>query len=161
MWVEKGLGFILLCEFSSLSPHSLKRLISYSSLPHCYQLLFDLKSRWKIPDNCNYSKSSQRICDNLHRFLSFDLQGFERNISGGIVSSGQTQNLADPFKESNWNPGPLAMGFYGGLWSYAGWDILNYGTPEIRNPRKFVFPRILLITSSELCHSPLCLVSLW
>ncbi|VDP15081.1 unnamed protein product [Heligmosomoides polygyrus] len=39
---------------------------------------------------------------------------------------------------SVWAPGKLALAFYGGLWSYAGWDILNYGTPEIAKPTRWV-----------------------
>ncbi|KAI3413853.1 hypothetical protein GPALN_011331 [Globodera pallida] len=37
---------------------------------------------------------------------------------------------------SRWNIGDLMMGLYGGLYAYSGWDILNYGTDEIRRPRR-------------------------
>ncbi|EYC43479.1 hypothetical protein Y032_0492g2417 [Ancylostoma ceylanicum] len=47
-----------------------------------------------------------------------------------------TQNLENPMAGSVWAPGKLTLAFYGGLWSYAGWDILNYGTPEISKPRR-------------------------
>ncbi|KIH51810.1 hypothetical protein ANCDUO_18097, partial [Ancylostoma duodenale] len=49
---------------------------------------------------------------------------------------GWTQNLENPMAGSVWAPGKLTLAFYGGLWSYAGWDILNYGTPEICKPRR-------------------------
>ncbi|EPB72647.1 hypothetical protein ANCCEY_08292, partial [Ancylostoma ceylanicum] len=49
---------------------------------------------------------------------------------------GWTQNLENPMAGSVWAPGKLTLAFYGGLWSYAGWDILNYGTPEISKPRR-------------------------
>ncbi|GMT00240.1 hypothetical protein PENTCL1PPCAC_22414 [Pristionchus entomophagus] len=52
-----------------------------------------------------------------------------------LIFKGETQNFADMFAGSNWDIGTMTMAVYGGLWSYAGWDILNYGTPEIRNPR--------------------------
>jgi L-type amino acid transporter 5 len=39
---------------------------------------------------------------------------------------------------SRWRPGDLVLGMYGGLWSFGGWSILNYGTPEIRNARRCV-----------------------
>ncbi|PIO66130.1 hypothetical protein TELCIR_12172 [Teladorsagia circumcincta] len=42
----------------------------------------------------------------------------------------------EPMAGSVWAPGKLALAFYGGLWSYAGWDILNYGTPEIEKPTR-------------------------
>ncbi|KAE9419072.1 hypothetical protein Angca_005102, partial [Angiostrongylus cantonensis] len=47
-----------------------------------------------------------------------------------------THNLEHPMEGSVWAPGKLALAFYGGLWSYAGWDILNYGTPEIHKPTR-------------------------
>ncbi|CAJ0946171.1 unnamed protein product, partial [Mesorhabditis belari] len=56
---------------------------------------------------------------------------------------GWNENLQDPMKGSNFRLGDLIMGFYGGLWAYSGWDVLNYGSGEIKNPRKNV-PMALL-----------------
>ncbi|ETN82008.1 Asc-type amino acid transporter 1 family protein, partial [Necator americanus] len=53
-----------------------------------------------------------------------------------LVFKGWTENLEQPMSGSVWAPGKLTLAFYGGLWSYAGWDILNYGTPEISKPRR-------------------------
>ncbi|EFO94279.1 hypothetical protein CRE_03459, partial [Caenorhabditis remanei] len=53
-----------------------------------------------------------------------------------LIFKGQTQNLEHPFRGSNTNPGQISLAFYGALWSFAGWDILNYGTPEIHKPRR-------------------------
>ncbi|VDL80417.1 unnamed protein product, partial [Nippostrongylus brasiliensis] len=53
-----------------------------------------------------------------------------------LFFEGWTANLANPMAGSVWAPGKLALAFYGGLWSYAGWDILNYGTPEIEKPNR-------------------------
>ena len=39
-------------------------------------------------------------------------------------------------EHSNWNIVGIVLAFYAGLWSYAGWDVLNYGTTEVRNPRR-------------------------
>jgi len=61
-----------------------------------------------------------------------------------LIFKGWNQNLAHPMENSNWAPGSLVMAFYGGLWSYAGWDILNYGTPEIHKPRR-TLPLALII----------------
>ncbi|CAD6196187.1 unnamed protein product [Caenorhabditis auriculariae] len=47
-----------------------------------------------------------------------------------------TKNFENAMEGSNFSPGPLALAFYGALWSFAGWDILNYGTPEIYKPRR-------------------------
>ncbi|PIO55206.1 hypothetical protein TELCIR_23408, partial [Teladorsagia circumcincta] len=53
-----------------------------------------------------------------------------------LFFEGWTKNLREPMAGSVWAPGKLALAFYGGLWSYAGWDILNYGTPEIEKPTR-------------------------
>ncbi|CAI2296354.1 unnamed protein product [Caenorhabditis sp. 36 PRJEB53466] len=53
-----------------------------------------------------------------------------------LIFKGWTQNLEHPFVGSNTNPGQISLAFYGALWSFAGWDILNYGTPEIHRPRR-------------------------
>ncbi|GMR53150.1 hypothetical protein PMAYCL1PPCAC_23345 [Pristionchus mayeri] len=52
-----------------------------------------------------------------------------------LIFKGETQNFDNLFAGSNWDIGTMTMAVYGGLWSYAGWDILNYGTPEIKSPR--------------------------
>lgn len=56
-----------------------------------------------------------------------------------LLIEGQTEYLEHPFEGSNTNPGQISLAFYGALWSFAGWDILNFGTPEIRNPRRLAF----------------------
>ncbi|CAB3408790.1 unnamed protein product [Caenorhabditis bovis] len=53
-----------------------------------------------------------------------------------LIVKGWTQNLVHPFAGSTTDPGSISLAFYGALWSFAGWDILNYGTPEIRKPRR-------------------------
>ncbi|PIO59298.1 hypothetical protein TELCIR_19242, partial [Teladorsagia circumcincta] len=57
---------------------------------------------------------------------------------------GWTSNLRDPMKGSNYTPGDMILGFYGGLWAFSGWDVLNYSTGEIARPRKNV-PLALLV----------------
>ncbi|CAI4230144.1 unnamed protein product [Auanema sp. JU1783] len=51
---------------------------------------------------------------------------------------GHFENIQNPMAGSVYSPGKLSLAFYGGLWSYAGWDILNYGTPEIYKPRRTI-----------------------
>ncbi|KAK5965043.1 Amino Acid Transporter [Trichostrongylus colubriformis] len=57
---------------------------------------------------------------------------------------GWKSNLRDPMKGSNYKPGDLILGFYGGLWAFSGWDVLNYSTGEIARPRRNV-PLALLV----------------
>lgn len=51
---------------------------------------------------------------------------------------GWKSNLRDPMKGSNYKVGDLILGFYGGLWAYSGWDVLNYSTGEVARPRRNV-----------------------
>lgn len=39
---------------------------------------------------------------------------------------------------SNYRVGDMILGFYGGLWAYSGWDVLNYSTGEINHPKRNV-----------------------
>ncbi|TKR93034.1 hypothetical protein L596_007567 [Steinernema carpocapsae] len=61
-----------------------------------------------------------------------------------LIFKGWSHNFERPMEGSNFAPGNLVMAFYGGLWSYAGWDILNYGTPEIHKPKR-TLPLALII----------------
>uniref|UniRef100_A0A1I8A4V7 Amino acid transporter n=1 Tax=Steinernema glaseri TaxID=37863 RepID=A0A1I8A4V7_9BILA len=61
-----------------------------------------------------------------------------------IIFKDKRENFSNGWEGSNWSPGGLVMAFYGGLWSYAGWDILNYGTPEIKNPKR-TLPLALIV----------------
>ncbi|XP_026675862.1 large neutral amino acids transporter small subunit 1 [Diaphorina citri] len=62
---------------------------------------------------------------------------------GGIViagmwflAMGNTENIAHPMQNSNWDPGYVALSFYSGLFSYSGWNYLNFVTEELKNPYK-------------------------
>ncbi|ETN85544.1 hypothetical protein NECAME_01435 [Necator americanus] len=63
---------------------------------------------------------------------------------------GWRYNLRDPMKGSNYKIGDLILGFYGGLWAYSGWDVLNYSTGEIAKPRRYMF------AASRQGHLPAC-----
>ncbi|XP_074646049.1 b(0,+)-type amino acid transporter 1-like isoform X2 [Tubulanus polymorphus] len=65
---------------------------------------------------------------------------------GGIVkmAQGNTQYLAEGFKDSSTNPTSIALAFYSGLWAYGGWNNLNFVTEEMKNPEKNL-PRALMI----------------
>jgi len=52
---------------------------------------------------------------------------------------GNTQNFSDPFAGTNTDPGQLAVSFYNGIYSYAGWNYLNFITEELQDP--FVYVR--------------------
>ncbi|MFH4976469.1 hypothetical protein AB6A40_003178 [Gnathostoma spinigerum] len=53
-----------------------------------------------------------------------------------LVFKGETQYLAHPFANGDYDAGSLCAALFAGLFTYDGWDILNYGMEEIKNPKK-------------------------
>ncbi|XP_076041187.1 solute carrier family 7 member genderblind [Oratosquilla oratoria] len=47
---------------------------------------------------------------------------------------GNTQNFENAFEGTNTEPGRIAVSFYSGIFSYAGWNYLNFMTEELKNP---------------------------
>jgi len=57
---------------------------------------------------------------------------------GGIVllAQGETQNFQDPFEGTSTKFEDWILAFYGGLWSFDGWNQMNFVTEEITNPER-------------------------
>ncbi|XP_037954151.1 Y+L amino acid transporter 2-like [Teleopsis dalmanni] len=58
---------------------------------------------------------------------------------------GNVENFKRPFEDTETDPGKIAVAFYSGIFSYAGWNYLNFMTEELRDPYKNL-PRAIYIS---------------
>ncbi|KAI6197552.1 Asc-type amino acid transporter 1 family protein [Aphelenchoides besseyi] len=67
-------------------------------------------------------------------------------VIGGyhLIYKGDTHNLQKPFRGAKWYPGTIATSFFSGLFSYDGWDILNFGAEEVENPKRTMSLAIII-----------------
>ncbi|XP_030247416.1 b(0,+)-type amino acid transporter 1-like isoform X1 [Sparus aurata] len=70
-------------------------------------------------------------------------------VIGGVVMliRGHTENFEDSFENTNVGINPIGIAFYQGLWSYDGWNNLNYVTEELKRP-EVNLPRAVIIAIS-------------
>ncbi|XP_058129974.1 Y+L amino acid transporter 2 [Anopheles ziemanni] len=61
------------------------------------------------------------------------------------LMSGNTELLETPFANSKLQPGFIAVAFYNGLFSYSGWNYLNFVTEELKDPYRNL-PRAICIS---------------
>ncbi|CAL4100462.1 unnamed protein product, partial [Meganyctiphanes norvegica] len=61
------------------------------------------------------------------------------------ICKGNMENFDNAFQGTSTDPGQIAVSFYSGIFSYAGWNYLNFMTEELKNP--FVnLPRAIFIS---------------
>jgi amino acid transporter len=53
-----------------------------------------------------------------------------------LIIKGRTENFEKAFSNSCLEPSQIVSAFYAGLFTYDGWDILNFGAEEIHKPRR-------------------------
>lgn len=58
---------------------------------------------------------------------------------------GNLENFEKPFENTETDPGKLSVAFYSGIFSYAGWNYLNFMTEELKDPYKNL-PRAIYIS---------------
>ncbi|XP_022258779.1 large neutral amino acids transporter small subunit 2-like, partial [Limulus polyphemus] len=68
-------------------------------------------------------------------------------IIAGLVhiGMGNIQNFQNAFEGTTTEPGYIALAFYSGIFSYAGWNYLNFVTEELKDPHKNL-PRAIYIS---------------
>ena len=94
--------------------------------------------------NCYNVKSATKVQDIFTATKVLALIGI---ILAGVVylAFGRVNNLRTPMADSNFGPGQLALSFYSGLFSYAGWNYLNFVTEELKDPNKNL-PRAIYVS---------------
>ncbi|KAI6196664.1 hypothetical protein M3Y94_01135900 [Aphelenchoides besseyi] len=118
-------GFAKLVHLESPYKEVLQRLTGFMAvLVICSLNLFSLKT----------FASRFQIIVTISKFLVMGLiivTGFYY-----LLFKGGAAAFKSPFAGSTTAPGDVVLGLYASLFAYNGWDILNFGTEEIENPRK-------------------------
>lgn len=94
--------------------------------------------------NC-YSTKITTSLQNV--FMVTKLAALGLVIVGGIMAfaGGTSELLKDPWRGTTTDPGKIAVSFYQGIFSYAGWNYLNFMTEELKDPYKNL-PRAIYIS---------------
>lgn len=85
--------------------------------------------------NCYNVKWVTRVTDT---FTGTKIMALLLIVAVGVwhLFKGNTEYFEEPFKGSQVQPGYIALAFYSGLFSYSGWNYLNFVTEELKEPYK-------------------------
>jgi L-type amino acid transporter 5 len=104
----------------------------------CYNLKYN--ATYFVPGlltalNCTNVKWVTRVQD---FFVGAKIVALAIVVIAGIVflGEGNTQNLSQPLQGSATDPGFIALAFYSGLFSYAGWYVASFFAFVIRGVAK-------------------------
>ncbi|KAL8596295.1 hypothetical protein ACOMHN_067787 [Nucella lapillus] len=61
------------------------------------------------------------------------------------LGRGNFESFEEPFADSDFSAGAIALSFYSGFWAYSGWSYLNFLTEELVEPHKNL-PRAIMIS---------------
>jgi len=91
---------------------------------------------------------STKITSSLQNvFMVTKLAALGLIIVGGCIalSNGGISMFKDPWEGTVTDPGQIAVSFYQGIFSYAGWNYLNFMTEELKDPYRNL-PRAIYIS---------------
>ncbi|VDK39923.1 unnamed protein product [Gongylonema pulchrum] len=71
-----------------------------------------------------------QIADSTQEYYAKKLVGFSLLC--------ETENLQRPFEGTIFRPSHIVTALFAGLFSYDGWDVLNFGSEEIEKPKRLV-----------------------
>lgn len=95
--------------------------------------LFNLISGFLTLINCYNVKWVTRVQDT---FTAAKMLALLVTFIGSLwyLFSGHTENLQNMMEGTNTSPSAIAIAFYTGLFSYSGWNYLNFVTEELKDP---------------------------
>lgn len=138
MWVAL---FVIMPTGNAVTALTFAQYILQPIWPHCdppygaVRLLAAVITCLLTAINCYNVKWVTRLQDVFTATKMLALGGI---VLAGLwfLLTGHTENIAHPMQDSNWDPGYIALAFYSGLFSYSGWNYLNFVTEELKNPYK-------------------------
>lgn len=94
--------------------------------------------------NCSNVKWATKVQD---VFTGAKLLALVIIVAAGVyhLAAGNRDNYQKPFEGTNWEPAAFATAFYQGLFSFAGWNYLNFVVEELKDPYKNL-PRAIMIS---------------
>lgn len=94
--------------------------------------------------NCSNVKSATTVQD---IFTAAKVLALIVIVVSGVVwaGMGNIMNLRNPMENTMYSLGELSLSFYSGIFSYAGWNYLNFVTEELKDPNKNL-PRAIYIS---------------
>jgi len=95
--------------------------------------------------NCYSTRATTRL---QNVFMVCKLLSLFLVILGGCLALSKPEGRAmfnEPFHGSATDPGQIAVSFYSGIFSYAGWNYLNFMTEELQDPYRNL-PRAIYIS---------------
>lgn len=94
--------------------------------------------------NCYDVKSTTKM-QNVFMFTKIAALVLIIIIGVFYMGMGHVENFENAFENTETDPGKLSIAFYSGIFSYAGWNYLNFMTEELKEPYKNL-PRAIYIS---------------